>query len=42
MPFRKTIFVYTLNHTKPISKKNAELLNIEVGGTYSYHRALNG
>jgi hypothetical protein len=42
--FGEIIAVYSENHTKPINAlcgKNAELLNVEAGDTYSsYHCAL--
>jgi hypothetical protein len=41
IPFKKIIAVCTENHTKPINK-NANLLIVKAGGTYSYHWALNG
>jgi hypothetical protein len=37
------IAVYSKNHMKPIKTlcgQNAELMNVEAGGTYSYHYAL--
>jgi hypothetical protein len=40
MLFREIIAVYSENHTKPINTlrgQNAELLNVKVGGAYSYH-----
>jgi hypothetical protein len=40
--FREIIPVYSENHMKPINTlcgQNAELLNVKVGGTYSYHCA---
>jgi hypothetical protein len=44
MLFREIITVYSENHMKPINAlcvKNAELLNVQVGDTYSYHWVLN-
>jgi hypothetical protein len=38
--FEEIIAVYSENHTKQI--KNAELLIVKAGGTYSYHWALKG
>jgi hypothetical protein len=41
--FRGIIVVHYDNHKKPINTlcgQNAELLNVEAGGTYSYHWAL--
>jgi hypothetical protein len=42
MLFREIIAAYTENHMilKIYSGKNAELLNVKVCGTYSYHCAL--
>jgi hypothetical protein len=40
---RKIIVVYSKNHIEPVSivcGRNAELLNVKAGGTYSYHCAL--
>jgi hypothetical protein len=43
MLFKEIIAVYSENHMKPINTlcgKNAELLIVKEGGTYSYHYAL--
>jgi lipoate-protein ligase B len=43
--FREIIAVYSENHTKhmnTICEQNAELSNVQAGGTYSYHCALKG
>jgi hypothetical protein len=45
MLFSKIIAVYAENYRKPISTvcgKNAELLIVKAGGTYSYHWTLKG
>jgi hypothetical protein len=45
MPFRETVLICSENHTECINilcRQNAEFLNIEVGGMYSNHFALNG
>jgi hypothetical protein len=42
--FRETVLIYSENHTKCINtlcRQNVEFLNIEVGGMYSNHFALN-
>jgi hypothetical protein len=39
IPFVEEIAVYSENHKKPMNtlcEQNAELLNVKVGGTYSY------
>jgi hypothetical protein len=44
MLFRKTIAVYNGNRAKHINTlcgKYAEILNVEAGGIYDYHFALN-
>jgi hypothetical protein len=41
MLFKEIIAVHIENHTKPINK-NADLLIVKAGGTYSYHQALKG
>jgi hypothetical protein len=41
--FKEIIAVYSENYTKPINAlrgKNAQLLNIKAGGTYTNHWAL--
>jgi hypothetical protein len=43
MQFREIITVYSENHVKPIHTlcgQNAQLLNDEAGGAYSYYCAL--
>jgi hypothetical protein len=43
--FKEIITVYSENHTKhtrTLCGQNAELLTVEVGGTYSYHWVLKG
>jgi hypothetical protein len=45
MLFNEIIAVYSESHIKPINtlcEQSAELQNIKAGGTYSYHRVLNG
>jgi predicted membrane-bound spermidine synthase len=44
MLFREITVVYSENHIKPILTKlrDAELLIVQAGETYSYHRALKG
>jgi hypothetical protein len=45
MLFKEIIAVCSENHKKPLNTlygQNAELLNVKVGGTYSYHWALKG
>jgi hypothetical protein len=45
MLFKKIVTVYSENHTKPMTTlcgQNAELVFVEVGGTYSYHWVLKG
>jgi hypothetical protein len=45
MLFREIIVVYCENHTEHINtlcRQNAELFNVEAGGPYSYHCALEG
>jgi hypothetical protein len=44
MVFKELIAVYSENRTKPkytLCGQNAEFVNVNVGGTYSYHCALN-
>jgi lipoate-protein ligase B len=43
MMFMEIIPVYSKNHNKTINtlcQQHTELLNVKVGGTYSYHWAL--
>jgi hypothetical protein len=39
--FKEMIAVYHENHTKT-TNKNADLMVVKAGGTYSYHWALSG
>jgi hypothetical protein len=39
MLFKETISIFIENHAKQ-TNKNADLLIVEIGGTYSYHWAL--
>jgi hypothetical protein len=42
--FKEIIAVYTADHTtiNTLCGKNAELLNVKAGGTYSYHYTFSG
>jgi hypothetical protein len=45
MLFRKIISAFSDNHVNPINTlfgEGIELLNVNAGGTYSYHRTVRG
>jgi hypothetical protein len=44
MLFRETVAVYCENHTEHIDAprgQNVQLVNVQLGGIYNYHCALN-